>query len=201
MYVYIDSGPGLYTVGFYRPDGQWDPESDHSSKEAAAARVNFLNGSPDKLVNALSKIHDLAGELGRSVDHPHVGAIQAWVHEVLPCAMEKKDGKDGKEVRVQPTPGPWEISDKSPVLIVGYDPRLYPENERVTIAKADPGGDRLDSEIGEANARLIAAAPEMAVLLRTIRESSVLEDCEFGQQPTKDIDRILKSVGEVQLRG
>jgi hypothetical protein len=36
-------------------------------------------------ISALEKIHDLAGELARSVDHPHVGAIQAWVHQVSPC--------------------------------------------------------------------------------------------------------------------
>jgi hypothetical protein len=43
----------------------------------------------DHLEDVLNKIHDLAGELGRSVDHPHVGAIQAWVHEVLPCPEKK----------------------------------------------------------------------------------------------------------------
>jgi hypothetical protein len=31
MYVYIQSEPGLYTVGFYRPNGKWEPESDHDS--------------------------------------------------------------------------------------------------------------------------------------------------------------------------
>ena len=44
MYVYIQSEPGLFTVGFYKPDGKWDAESDHSSKEDAAARVHYLNG-------------------------------------------------------------------------------------------------------------------------------------------------------------
>lgn len=44
MYVYINSEPGLYTVGFYKPDGKWEPESDHGSKEEAAKRVHWLNG-------------------------------------------------------------------------------------------------------------------------------------------------------------
>lgn len=44
MYVYIQSEPGLWTVGFYRPDGQWIPESDHTTAERAAARVAWLNG-------------------------------------------------------------------------------------------------------------------------------------------------------------
>lgn len=44
-WVYIRSEPGLWTVGFYKPDGEWEPESDHGSTDAAAARVNYLNGS------------------------------------------------------------------------------------------------------------------------------------------------------------
>lgn len=44
MHVYIKSEPTLWTVGFYRPDGGWEPESDHGSSEEAAARVAWLNG-------------------------------------------------------------------------------------------------------------------------------------------------------------
>ena len=44
MYVYIKSEPGLYTVGFYSPDGKWHPESDYNDREEAAKRVHFLNG-------------------------------------------------------------------------------------------------------------------------------------------------------------
>lgn len=44
MYVYIQSEPHLWTVGFYDPDGKWHPESDHSSSDEAAARVAYLNG-------------------------------------------------------------------------------------------------------------------------------------------------------------
>jgi hypothetical protein len=43
-WVYIKSEPRLYTVGFYKPDGKWEPESDYPSSEQAAARVHFLNG-------------------------------------------------------------------------------------------------------------------------------------------------------------
>lgn len=43
-YIYIQSEPGLWTVGFYLPDGQWHPESDHPTKEWAANRVHWLNG-------------------------------------------------------------------------------------------------------------------------------------------------------------
>lgn len=44
MYVYLSSEPGLWSVGFYDPSGEWQPESDHSSADEAAARVAWLNG-------------------------------------------------------------------------------------------------------------------------------------------------------------
>jgi hypothetical protein len=47
MYVYIKSEPQLWTVGFYDPKGQWQPESDHGSAEAAADRAHYLNGGAD----------------------------------------------------------------------------------------------------------------------------------------------------------
>jgi hypothetical protein len=45
MYVYIESQRGLWTVGFYKPNGDWVAESDHTTPEAAAKRVAWLNGS------------------------------------------------------------------------------------------------------------------------------------------------------------
>lgn len=44
MYVYIQSEPGLWTVGFYDPSGNWHAESDHPSTDEAAKRVAWLNG-------------------------------------------------------------------------------------------------------------------------------------------------------------
>ena len=44
MYVYIQSEPGLWTVGHYNPSGKFVPESDWNSTEEAATRVSFLNG-------------------------------------------------------------------------------------------------------------------------------------------------------------
>ncbi len=53
-YVYKQTESGLWTVGFYGPDGKWEPESDHSSgivegeykegSESAAERAHYLNG-------------------------------------------------------------------------------------------------------------------------------------------------------------
>jgi hypothetical protein len=47
MWVYIKSEPRLWTVGFYSPDGSWNPESDWSTSKEAAARVHYLNGGKD----------------------------------------------------------------------------------------------------------------------------------------------------------
>jgi len=58
MYVYIKSEPNLWTVGFYRPDGKWEPESDHPKQEEAAERTAWLNGSrptmPESVNQALN---------------------------------------------------------------------------------------------------------------------------------------------------
>lgn len=47
MYVYKETEPGLWTVGFYDPKGKWEPESDHDTSEDAAKRVRYLNGGND----------------------------------------------------------------------------------------------------------------------------------------------------------
>ncbi len=44
-WVYIKSEPGLWTVGFYDPAGNWQSDSDHNDREQAAGRVAYLNGS------------------------------------------------------------------------------------------------------------------------------------------------------------
>lgn len=58
-----------------------------------------------QMSQSLTMIHDLAGQLG---NHPHAGAIQAWVHKVMPCGRKcphsgvfrgEKCGKCGEEVR------------------------------------------------------------------------------------------------------
>jgi hypothetical protein len=44
MYVYVQSEPYLWTVGFYDPNGKWHSDSDHSDRKDAADRVHYLNG-------------------------------------------------------------------------------------------------------------------------------------------------------------
>lgn len=43
-WVYQQTEPGLWTVGFYTPEGKWQTDSDHGSRESAAERVHYLNG-------------------------------------------------------------------------------------------------------------------------------------------------------------
>lgn len=52
-WLYKQTEPNLWTVGFYMPDGTFEPESDHESSEGAARRVHYLNGGnllPEKVV-------------------------------------------------------------------------------------------------------------------------------------------------------
>ena len=44
IWVYVQSEPQLWTVGFYAPDGKWHTDSDHSTSEDAANWVAWLNG-------------------------------------------------------------------------------------------------------------------------------------------------------------
>jgi hypothetical protein len=44
MYVYIQTEPGLFTVGHYTPKGEFYPESEWATRAQAARRVNYLNG-------------------------------------------------------------------------------------------------------------------------------------------------------------
>lgn len=54
MYIYIKTEqcdghglclPGVWTVGFYDPDGKFQTDSDHNNREDAAKRVHYLNGA------------------------------------------------------------------------------------------------------------------------------------------------------------
>lgn len=44
VWVYKKTEQGLWTVGFYSPDGTWNAEGDYNSPETAATRVHWLNG-------------------------------------------------------------------------------------------------------------------------------------------------------------
>ena len=54
QYVYVLSEDActydadLWTVGFYKPDGKWNPESDYSDVDDARRQVHYLNGGCKK---------------------------------------------------------------------------------------------------------------------------------------------------------
>ena len=47
-WIYQRSEPTLWTVGYYKPDGKWEPESDHGTPGEAGDRVHYLNGGCDR---------------------------------------------------------------------------------------------------------------------------------------------------------
>lgn len=61
MYVYLRTEPNfLWAVGFWKPDGKWESESYHDSKDKAVARVAYLNG--------IAAINQVLGEALNSGD-------------------------------------------------------------------------------------------------------------------------------------
>ncbi len=44
VWIYRKTEHGLWTVGFYDPQGKWHSESDHDAPGDAANHVNWLNG-------------------------------------------------------------------------------------------------------------------------------------------------------------
>lgn len=48
MWVYEETGKGVYTVGYYNPKGEFIAESDHTSRGEAAKRVHYLNGGRNR---------------------------------------------------------------------------------------------------------------------------------------------------------
>jgi len=88
------------------------------------------------------------------------------------------------------TPAPWLIFYDGPDYGIGY--RAIVDSEGYTICNSSP--------MGEANARLIAAAPDLLAVLRDVREAWLagrIEDVEGIL--TGDIcrDVIAKATGEV----
>jgi len=65
MYVYIRSEPQLYTVGFYKPNGEWEPDSDHATVEAARSQVILLNGGTNcgHVEKTLTRFADIEAHL------------------------------------------------------------------------------------------------------------------------------------------
>ncbi len=108
-YVYIRSEPALWTAGFYRPDGTWEPESDHGSEEAAARHVISLNGGcPDGelleqiLANAGDDWDQDAAAEAIAVDYVrHLEAVSAAAADMLSRFVKTSDGYRARAGQVQ----------------------------------------------------------------------------------------------------
>jgi hypothetical protein len=66
------------------------------------------------------------------------------------------------------TPGPWKIEDGEPNSQIVY---IVESDGESTIGEIDLSGDGIDEEIGQANARLIASAPDMLEALRAAQDA------------------------------
>lgn len=80
-YVYQRSEPGLWTVGYYLPDGKWVPESDHGNEDKAAGRVHWLNGGSKAAAPGMVRVED-------NLDYAMLRELQA----MLADAWSDKDG-------------------------------------------------------------------------------------------------------------
>lgn len=92
MYVYIQSERSLWTVGFYKPDGSFEAESDHGNPQAAANRVHWLNGGnspqpePAQPDPAYLKRRELVEEFANKMARPvaerlgvDAGEVYTWL--------------------------------------------------------------------------------------------------------------------------
>jgi len=75
-WIYVKSEPQLYTVGFYSPEGEWHAESDWDTRQAAAARVHYLNGGTDD-----ERIERILESLGFLLDGYTINAKRAYEGE------------------------------------------------------------------------------------------------------------------------
>ena len=95
MYVYRVTGEGIWTTGFYAPDGTWDPESDHESAESAACRTAWLNGSNCSETRTVQVLRESAAEILRQIDPDLIlNAVRAGVSDaaadgLLNAGLEK----------------------------------------------------------------------------------------------------------------
>jgi hypothetical protein len=91
-YVYKKTEPKLWTVGFYSPDGKFQPESDYSSSDEAAKRVHYLNGGTSPYVNdALDAIASACAL--QSVSSLHAQEVFSMIGKTAATALAKAKGK------------------------------------------------------------------------------------------------------------
>jgi len=81
--------PGLWTVGFYNPDGEFITDSDHDSKEDAAKRVHYLNGGSPVAPDMLESLEELYGWMSDQCKGDNFQPMLARAYR----ALQKAKGK------------------------------------------------------------------------------------------------------------
>lgn len=147
-YTYVRSEPGLWTTGYYDPDGKWQPDSDHGSQEEAATRVHWLNGGSVESV-ATDVLHELT-TVGLSQDEEiraealtAASRLLAGIGETIADRVD--DGDDELDALVQQLAYVW-----TKVAAAGEE---YVRSGKVTALPADqsavagqPGDDPYTSD-------------------------------------------------------
>lgn len=95
-YVYKRTEPSLWTVGYYEPNGRWEPESDHGTSDEAAKRVAWLNGDPRSgMVKFMGRSNDLSvgsAERVRTARAGCSGETEATGPSVVLCPSSQSSG-------------------------------------------------------------------------------------------------------------
>ncbi len=75
MWVYINSEPGLWTVGFYDPSDKWHADSDWDDRNDARERVALLNGAHSSLVERIAALEQRLDDLENREVSPYEAAM------------------------------------------------------------------------------------------------------------------------------
>lgn len=80
-YTYLQSEPGLWTVGTVGPTEAWEPESDWDDRAKAAARVHYLNGGAPERTGAASELAALVERMDELGDGTNVYDLETGLYE------------------------------------------------------------------------------------------------------------------------
>lgn len=62
MLVYRETGPDVWSIGFYTPDGEWHPQTNRDNRDDAEAHLHYLNGG---VRTPASTFDSIARRIGR----------------------------------------------------------------------------------------------------------------------------------------